>query len=181
MSWLWQQSECSDLSCVFPSVQAVINGCVLIVFTHRGQTEPHPAIQHKHCIPPNPLVAHRPETRTSTEVWGVFRPGGQRWCVCVADFPVGRAPSQLDITLTENKPQQGLTAAYAVWTGTTDWQKGFPITHQGPDSSHLVSWPIVTSEVKPQITTKTNTYCVYSLNILMGGIPRITHLMKKCF
>ena len=87
VSWLWQQSVCSDLSYVFPSVQAVINGCVLIVFTHRGQTQPHPALQHKHCIPPNLLLAHRPETRTSTEVWGGFRPGGQRWCCVCCRHP----------------------------------------------------------------------------------------------
>lgn len=99
-SWLWQQRVCSDLSCVFLCVQAVMNGSVLIVFSQQGQTEPRPALQHKHCIPASPLLTHQPETRTRTEVWAGFRPGGQRWCVCVAGFPVGRAPGQLDITLT---------------------------------------------------------------------------------
>lgn len=70
--------------------------------------------------------------------------------MCVVEFPVGRAPSQLDITLTggqeKNKKQtpQGVSAASAVLTGTrTDCQQqGFPtklFSHPTPDSPRLVT------------------------------------------
>lgn len=102
VSWLWQQSVCSDLSAVFPSVQAVINGCMLIVFSHRGQTEPLPALQHKQRIPPiNSSHTNQksgPGLRSDRDSDRVDR-GNVCVCVSVTEFPIGRSPSQLNITL----------------------------------------------------------------------------------
>lgn len=55
-----------------------MNGCMLIVFSHRGQTGPLPAVQHKHGIPPNHLLArtHMHETR----VWTWFGPDRSSVC-----------------------------------------------------------------------------------------------------
>lgn len=61
----------SDPSPIFLSVQAVMNGCMLIVFSHRGQTGPLPAVQHKHGIPPIHLLKHS-HTHESRD-WTWFR------------------------------------------------------------------------------------------------------------
>lgn len=122
-----------------------MNGSVLIVFSHRGQTGPRPALQHKHRIPASPLLAHEPETRTSTEVCAGLRPGAQRWRVCVAEFPVGRVPGLLDITLTGG--QKTTRSRGSLQRLQSEQEPGLNVSRDSPpncsatktDSPHLVT------------------------------------------
>lgn len=59
--------------------------------------ELRPALQNKHCIPPILCTSHRPGTGMRPE-WDSHLVG--RGDVYVAEFPAGRAPGQLNNTLT---------------------------------------------------------------------------------
>lgn len=86
------------------------------------------------------LPAHRPQTSTGTQVWAGIRPSTE--VVRQAEFPVGRAPSQLTITLTV--AQKTNHSVESVQRNQEWLSAGFP--HKTVRSlSHLVSWPVLTT------------------------------------